>query len=378
MARAYMFAGVQERFSKANPSVVMAVGVLTITVATAVGVLTPHWYAGVIAFWALAAGVMVVIDQWPQLYRLFSIDDEEAENAQITQTLLSNRLKIEEEQGAADNAQRATHLKLCREELEAAGQDLQAQRFDLAWSRFHFVEEMLLLLAPKEEVIAQLEIIAMRAQELPDGKRDEVIKVLTQARDLLQQDPALTAPKETAFRTALKEALAAINYHRRLFHWYRGIYQAQIYVLLTAMAPLLSAFLVLQWRLPPELSARPTPFLPFLGQIFILGAIGGVVSLLLNERNLGEGVTSFYYGKIGLLIKPALGAVGAVVVYYLFDSNLLFQIGENATTSAGVVKLSVSYGSFYYVLAFLSGFSERFFTATVARLEGRLSETGKA
>lgn len=359
---------------------VIAVVFLTIAVSVAVGVRTHLWYYGVITFLVLAAGVVMVIDRWSKIYRVFSIQDEEAENAQITQERLDNRLKTEEARGAANDPKRATYLSLCREELGAVPEDLKNKQFDLAWGRFHLVEETLLLLYEKEEVIAQLEIIATRAQELPAGKRDGVIKVLAQARDLLKSDSQLVAAHEAEFRAYLKEALAAINHHRRLFHWHRGIYQAQVYVLMVFIVPLLIAFFLLLRPAPPLATAAS---LRFLAQIFILGAIGGVVSLLLSERSVGEGVTSFYYGKIGLLIKPALGAVGAVIIYFLFESKLLFHVVDAAvtnntsTTTTGVIKLAVTCAYFYYALAFLSGFSERFFTATLARLEGRFSEQGR-
>lgn len=364
-------AGLKKRFFDISLLVVLAVIALTLTASLAVGYRT-QWYYGLLTLFALATGITIVIDQWPKLYRIFSFQDEEVENAKITQQILENRLKIEEERKVENEPNRAIYLKRCREELEAVPKAIEDKQFDLAWGLFHFVEEMLLLLYEKAEVISQIEIIATRAQEVPEGKREGVNKVLAKARDIFEKDSALNAPHESEFRAYLKEALAAVNHHRRLFHWHRGIYQTQVYMLMACIVPLLTASFLLRllstwWNLGP---------LGFLAQIFILGAIGGVVSLLLSERSLGEGVTSFYYGKIGLLIKPALGAVGAVIVYFLFESKLLFHVADAAGGNAaatGVIKLAVTRNYFYYALAFLSGFSERFFTTTVARLEGRLT-----
>jgi hypothetical protein len=364
----------------------LAVYILALIIALGVG-FSKGWYYGVLTFVSLAAGAAIVIGRWTKIYRVFSIQDEEAENAQITRNSLENRLTIEETRDPGIDTPREIYLKVCRKELMATTADLENQQFDLAWGRFHFVEETLLLLYPQEEVLAQLDLIATRAQELPEGKREGATKVLARAREFLDQNPQLANPsEETKFRTYLKEALAVINHHRRLFHWHRGIYQAQVYILMTFIVPLLLVFFWLR-QLLPSITPLTSATLPFLMQIFILGALGGVVSLLLSERNLGEGVTSFYYGKIGLLIKPVLGAVGAVVIYYLFESKLLFHVAEFAegvagaqegrASTTGVVNLTVTYCYFYYVLAFLSGFSERFFTATVARLEGRLSGQGQ-
>jgi len=370
-------AGVKKRFFDISLPVVLAVILLTLAVSLAVGYRT-QWYYGLVTFFALVTGITIVIDQWPKLYPIFSIQDEELENAKITQQILESRLKIEEERTVDNGSNRPIYLKRCHEALEAVPKALEAKQFDLAWGLFHFVEETLLLLYEKAEVISQIEILATRAQEVPEGKREGINKVLGKARDIFEKDPALNAANaahESEVRAYLKEALAAINHHRRLFHWHRGIYQTQVYVLMACIVPLLTAsFLLWLLRL---LSTRPVlVHLGFLAQIFVLGAIGGVVSLLLSERSLGEGVTSFYYGKIGLLIKPALGAVGAVIVYALFESKLLFHVADvptPAATATGVIKLAVTRNYFYYALAFLSGFSERFFTTTVARLEGRLA-----
>lgn len=377
-----MLAGLKRRFIHISLPVVLAVVVLTIVVSLVVGLLTPNRYYAVITFLALATGITIVIDQWPKLYRVFSIQDEELENAKMTQQMMDSRLRIEEARKVDNEPNRSIYLKLCREELEAVPKTLENKQFDLAWGLFHFVEEMLLLLYEKVAVISQLEIIAGRAQEVPEGKREGVNKVLAKARDVFEKDQELKAPHESEFRAYLKEALAAINHHRRLFHWHRGIYQTQVYMLMMCIVPLLAAFFLLQSYTS---SAQGSP--GFLAQIFILGAIGGVVSLLLSERSLGEGVTSFYYGEIGLLIKPALGAVGAVIVYFLFASNLLFHVADAPTGGAaapsgnaaatGAIKLAVTPIYFYYALAFLSGFSERFFTTTVARLEGQLTVQSK-
>jgi hypothetical protein len=368
-------------------------------VATIVGLSFAHvkdsfnpWY-GIVAFLITIILEILVISLWPKIAQRLSSKDEEADYACIMHKRLLNRLEFETKRiSAGAHAIRDIHVDQCKQALIDATTNIESKKLEIAWDRLRFVEEMLLLLYEKDELIAQIEPIASRAQELPEGKGQSAIKSLDQAQLLLKQNANLPAPDEAKFRTYLKEALTAINGQRRLFHWHRSIYKTQAFYLLAVVSPLLLGFFILFWSfwLSPPRPLSIFVSLQFLLQIFILGAIGGMVSMLQSERSLGEGVTSFYYGRVGLWIKPAIGAVGAVIIFFLFLSGLLFNVVDVAQTnnstavtpqlsatgqtpSNGIIKIEVISFYFYYVLAFFSGFSERFFTATVARLEGRLN-----
>jgi hypothetical protein len=392
-----ILAGLIRRFPVMHMPREITVIVFAVALSLVVGGPLGSWRFGVITFLVFIAGEKLLTALWPRLSLQLSSQDDEAEHVKITHQRLQNCVKIEIERNPSPpiDPLRTTHLDLCTQELLAVEQDLTTKQLNVAWDRLRFVEETLLSLEEKTKIIAQLETLTALTQEFPEEKRAAAMKSLEQARALFMQDSTL-ATHETMVRTYLKEALTAINAQRRLFHWHRSIYKCQVFYLLVFISPLLLGFFALLRQLLPLTPLTPSSGY-FLGQIFILGALGGVVSLLLNERSLGESVTSFYYGKVGLWIKPVLGAVGAGIIYFLFESDLLFHVvdvvdtavthsqpalllhvSDTATTDTpasvtGIVKLEVTRFYFYYALAFFSGFSERFFTATVARLEGRLS-----
>lgn len=84
------------------------------------------------------------------------------------------------------------------------------------------------------------------------------------------------------------------------------------------------------------------------GGIALAGAIGGFVSGLLQVRATRIDLVEYQEDRLKLRLKPVLGALLSVVLYILLSWNLLPGVKiENAGT--------------YFMAAFLSGFSERYF-----------------
>jgi hypothetical protein len=69
------------------------------------------------------------------VYRIFSSQDDEIENAHILRRRLDNLLFLEEARGTGHDAHPVTQLKVCREELAGAAKSLATKEINTAWSR---------------------------------------------------------------------------------------------------------------------------------------------------------------------------------------------------------------------------------------------------
>lgn len=79
-----------------------------------------------------------------------------------------------------------------------------------------------------------------------------------------------------------------------------------------------------------------------------MGAVGGFLSGLLQIRRSQVGLAQYQESMLNLLLKPLVGSIAAVVLFVLLSWQILPGIDVK---SAGT----------YVCLAFISGFSERYF-----------------
>ena len=108
--------------------------------------------------------------------------------------------------------------------------------------------------------------------------------------------------------------------------------------------------------------------------LVLFGLLGGAVSAL----QASHAIVSLETGRvtqetINLRLRPMLGAMAALVFYAIGQSGLLFSFGQTKTGGPPIALLvsteAVPY--VYYVLAFLGGFSERFFMRAISQVEER-------
>jgi hypothetical protein len=83
-----------------------------------------------------------------------------------------------------------------------------------------------------------------------------------------------------------------------------------------------------------------------------IGAAGGVISGMLKVRDSRASLTSYRTSLFNLALKPLVGAVAALVMYTLLSWNIIKGL---EVTSPGV----------FVLVAFLAGFSERYFLRVV-------------
>ncbi len=81
MEKSQMLTRLKQRFIEVNLLVVIAVVVFTEMISVWVGLFIKPWYTGILPFFALVAGLVIVIDQWPRISRLFSIEQSASKYA---------------------------------------------------------------------------------------------------------------------------------------------------------------------------------------------------------------------------------------------------------------------------------------------------------
>jgi hypothetical protein len=92
------------------------------------------------------------------------------------------------------------------------------------------------------------------------------------------------------------------------------------------------------------------------------GAVGGAVSGLFRLRSSVERVRELKAAWPAIFIQPVIGAVGGLVVYGLFASGVVTISGLHLGDA------QPSHWRAILILAFLGGFSERFFLKSLSRL----------
>lgn len=118
-----------------------------------------------------------------------------------------------------------------------------------------------------------------------------------------------------------------------------------------------------QWPLTISLADKinPTAWLAALG-VGLVGAAGGFLSGLLQVRNSQVGLAQYQESMLKLRLKPLVGSIAAVVLFVLLSWQIL----------PGIV---VQNAGSYICLAFISGFSERYFLKLLdIKLDDRLDE----
>jgi hypothetical protein len=120
--------------------------------------------------------------------------------------------------------------------------------------------------------------------------------------------------------------------------------------------------------------------------LLFFGFLGGAVSALRASSDFGGLDTrKLSLETVKIRLRPALGAMAALVLYVIGRSGLVFSLGqppvESAAQSHGaLIALQVipaAVPAVYYVLAFLGGFSERFFMRMLDRAQERFPATSQ-
>jgi hypothetical protein len=82
--------------------------------------------------------------------------------------------------------------------------------------------------------------------------------------------------------------------------------------------------------------------------MLLMGAVGGFLSGLLHARSTQVTLAEYLENMLKLQLRPLVGALVALILYVLLSWQVLPGISIESAGS-------------YFIIAFLSGFSERYF-----------------
>lgn len=260
----------------------------------------------------------------------------------------------------ADDASGRQAAFVCRDFLASARQELESRLPSLAVvaNLLGLAERMLVTTYRPEILRLRVHSFIKELQSLQPTPTAEIAALRYAARDLDQAD----VNHRHAVETALKDAITYINRcaERDLIEddlqvsrlsrlrWYLVF----AWILLLVAIPIVSSVQTLDEAViwPVFAIGRGQEVDLLLGALglSIVGAVGGVVSGMLNVRDSRATMLDYRTSMKRLALKPMVGAVAALVIYLFLSAHMISGI---EITSAGT----------YVVLGFMAGFSERYF-----------------
>ena len=152
------------------------------------------------------------------------------------------------------------------------------------------------------------------------------------------------------------EYLSLVTADTRDLHWRKvNLLRTRLF----ATAVILGLLLMGCLEFVPQFLNIPNVTPIFILTIIGFGAIGGLVSAILSMESIEAPSSAYYIRRTLLLLKPVIGAATGLMIY-------LIQVSGIVTIATGQINSQ----AVYLVMAFLAGFSERFFVAKVEQLVG--------
>lgn len=241
-------------------------------------------------------------------------------------------------------------LQLLRELLNSENPDLL-----FAANALNLVERYMVWISPSYILDAAKPAIRLRVEELP-RRAQELFLAKLDGLGAFQN--RLLVPH----RSVYDEVINACNLHmlqeqignrlqlRRmgaLRNW--GLVLISVFLSASPLVAPSTTSLANAWSYLPWLVAQPAWCIyVVVAAVAFLGALGGFLSGLLQVRNSRVSLAEYQDSMLKLQLRPLLGAIISVLLFVLVSWNVL----------PGVEFSSV--GS-YFLMAFLSGFSERYF-----------------
>ncbi len=208
--------------------------------------------------------------------------------------------------------------------------------------RLHTLQDELRSVTPRP--VSQIATIRYTAHELETRPTDDLSDVRTTLKDALT---FLSAREE---QSLIEDDLQVRRLSAVLTYLVIG------WLLLLAAVPVVSSVQSdganVVW---PVLSFGGAPLWDLLAGavgLSVVGAVGGVVSGMLDVRDTRATMLDYRTSLKRLSMKPVAGAIAALVVYLFLSAGVVSGV---AVTSAGI----------YVVLAFVAGFSERYFLRVI-------------
>jgi hypothetical protein len=234
-----------------------------------------------------------------------------------------------------DDAEKRPRLELCRKSLDEAGAALMKRPFRrtfLAWGLFHQVAEEMIMFLDKEELAAEGKKIELdiKLSALPETTKSGWLARLAE----VLKPPAGANPTDVEINSArqtIRTATNALNSQTDNLFW--EIWTKKLFGLIYAV------MLVIGLALLILLGSLSSGYLLCVGNVLLLGAIGGVASGILSAdpQYVAKGqfwVSTLYYA----LVRPTLGALAALLVFWMLQSQYLIQIKPPADCRKAILN----------------------------------------
>lgn len=234
---------------------------------------------------------------------------------------------------------------------------LPYDRYDAVWALVNKLRHLFCTVLPAPDLLAVLADVRASCTHLPAQQR------LSCERDLARLEAELIGSHlvEGAILAAAAQPLPRIRLElerlSRLVAEVREAHWRKVNLLrkrLTATSWVLIALLGAMFWLLPELALGVAMTRLHVGGVLLFGAIGGLVSALWTNESIHAASSQFYLQRTLLTLKPIVGAASATFVVLLQHAGFVSLLPAGVEPMAG-----------YLVLAFLSGFSERFVQARI-------------
>lgn len=243
----------------------------------------------------------------------------------LLSTLLSYRHTIalledrcEKERG------KCKRLKLCAEKLDEAEAAITKYRLFkkifLAWDMLHHVSEELILLLEPAELAAEGEKLALdiKMSTLPEAVQNTWITKIKNELEKLTLPESTEAEIQSA-RQTIKMALNTLNGQTDSLFW--DLWTKKFSCLIYTVSLIFCGAVFL------ALYSTPSGFRLCISNVLLIGAIGGVASGIMSAdpQYIAKGhfwVSTLYYS----LVRPAQGALAALVVFWMLQSQYLIKI----------------------------------------------------
>jgi hypothetical protein len=271
----------------------------------------------------------------------------------------------------------AEYLKLTKEQLELRNPNLPVIA-DLLLQ----ADRSLVWLQDRNILLQRCKIILTKLQTI-NPKPDALIRNLDSAQKLAEKSPSTMS--DEAVKRALIDAIIEIHVLERqdiveedlqarrlkILIWYLTV----AIILLLGAIPLTTTVVkeptvsgkvpAVIWPILYNKKYHPWALMAAAFGLAIIGAVGGMISGMLNVRHTRASLASYRASVLNLAVKPLAGALAALVLCALLSWNVIRGL---EVTNPGV----------FLIAAFLAGFSERYFLRIVGTVENEPGTSSSA
>jgi hypothetical protein len=216
---------------------------------------------------------------------------------------------------------------------------------DYVWGVIRAVKRQLMQIVGVDELKV---LIASCYEDLPysadtDKKTwGDQLKRISKKLDLHRHDDTRAL---AVLRSNLRAIALRIHQAPQEFWWKVNDHKIRMLIFTVALCVLLGSLVVCLSRYRSDQG-------PFYTIIVLLGALGGLLGGLLRTEDVKCHLGTFFIKRVEALLSPVVGACGALAVYLLLKSGII-------TLPKDIATANPSTSSYFYAIAFFSGFSER-------------------